>query len=52
MTNKEKIEFLLKEEGIRDKQFLESLLHEEFKLEWDSSNGNSVLDKNFILNLR
>ena len=51
MTNKEKIEFLLKEEGVRDKQFLQSLLHDDFKLEWDSSNGNSVLDKNFILNL-
>ena len=51
MTNKEKIEFLLKEEGIRDKQFLETLIHENFKLEWDSSSGNSILDKNFILSL-
>ena len=51
MTNKEKIEFLLKEEGIRDKQFLNTLIHENFKLEWDSSTGNSVLDKQFILNI-
>ena len=51
MTNKEKIEFLLKEEGIRDKQFLDTLIHESFKLEWDSSTGNSVLDKQFILNI-
>ena len=51
MTNKEKIEFLLKEEGIRDKKFLDSLIHESFKLEWDSSTGNSILDKQFILNI-
>src|SRR5574343_31731 len=51
MTNKEKIEFLYKEDGIRDKKFLDTLIHEDFKLEWDSSSGNSILDKNFILNL-
>jgi hypothetical protein len=51
MTNREKIEFLLKEDGIRDKIFLQSLLHNDFRLEWDSSTGNSVLDKSFILNL-
>jgi hypothetical protein len=43
MTNREKIEFLLKEDGIRDKIFLQSLLHNDFRLEWDSSTGNSVL---------
>ena len=51
MTNREKIEFLYKEDGIRDKKFLDTLIHDDFKLEWDSSSGNSVLDKNFILNL-
>lgn len=51
MTNREKIEFLYKEDGIRDKKFLDTLIHEDFKLEWDSSSGNSILDKNFILNL-
>ena len=51
MTNREKIEFLYKGDGIRDKQFLNDLIHDDFKLEWDSSSGNSILDKNFILNL-
>ena len=51
MTNREKIEFLYKEDGIRDKQFLNTLIHDDFRLEWDSSSGNSILDKNFILNL-
>ena len=51
MTNREKLEFLYKEDGIRDKQFLDNLIHEDFKLEWDSSSGNSILDKSFILNL-
>lgn len=51
MTNREKLEFLYKEDGIRDKQFLDALIHDDFKLEWDSSSGNSNLDKSFILNL-
>jgi len=51
MTNREKIDFLYKEDGIRDKQFLTTLIHDNFRLEWDSSSGNSILDKNFILNL-
>ncbi len=51
MTNREKIEFLYKEDGIRDKQFLNTLIHDDFRLEWDSSSENSILDKNFILNL-
>ena len=51
MTNREKIEFLYKEDGIRDKQFLNTLIHDDFRFEWDSSSGNSILDKNFILNL-
>ncbi len=51
MTNREKVEFLYKEDGIRDKQFLDALIHDDFKLEWDSSSGNSILDKSFILNL-
>ena len=51
MINRAKIEFLYKEDGIRDKQFLNTLIHDDFRLEWDSSSGNSILDKNFILNL-
>ena len=51
MTNREKIEFLYKEDGLRDKQFLNTLIHDDFRLEWDSSSENSILDKNFILNL-
>ena len=33
MTNREKIEFLYKEDGIRDKQFLNTLIHYDFKLD-------------------
>ena len=51
MTNREKIEFLYKEDGIRNREFLNNLIHDDFKLEWDSSTWNSLLDKNFILNL-
>ncbi|MFD2907842.1 nuclear transport factor 2 family protein [Flavobacterium ardleyense] len=51
MTNREKIEFLFKDDGMRNEQFLKELIHEDFKLEWDSSSGNSISDKSFILNL-
>ena len=30
---------------------MNTLIHDDFRLEWDSSSGNSILDKNFILNL-
>lgn len=51
MTNRQKIEFLFKEDGMRNEQFLKELLHDNFELEWDSSIGNSIADKSFILNL-
>ena len=50
MTNRENIEFLFKEDGMRNKDFLNNLFHEDFELEWDSSFGNSISDKSFILN--
>ena len=51
MTNKERIEFLYKEDGIRNTSFLESLLHDDLILEWDSSEGKLLLQKSAILNL-
>ena len=51
MTNRENIEYLFKEEGMRSKEFLNNLFHENFQLEWDSSSGNSISDKSFIINL-
>ncbi len=37
MTNRAKIEFLYKEDGMRNEVFLNELLHDDFILEWDSS---------------
>ena len=51
MTNRENIEFLFKEDGMRNEDFLNNLFHENFELEWDSSSGNSISDKSFIMNL-
>ena len=51
MTNRENIEYLFKEEGMRSKEFLNNLFNENFQLEWDSSSGNSISDKSFIINL-
>jgi hypothetical protein len=51
MTNKERIEFLYKKDGIRNTSFLESLLHDDFILEWDSSEGKLLLEKTAIINL-
>lgn len=51
MTNKEKIEFLYKEDGIRNEVFLNELLHDDFVLDWDSSQGNVKMNKLDIVNL-
>ena len=51
MTNKERIEFLYKEDGIRNASFLDTLLHDDFILEWDSSEGKLLLQKSAIINL-
>lgn len=51
MTNKAKIEFLYKEDGIRNVDFLSDLLHDDFILDWDSSQGNVKMNKSDIINL-
>ena len=51
MTNREKIEFLYKEDGIRNEVFLNDLLHDDFVLDWDSSQGNVKMFKQDIINL-
>ncbi|WP_445712991.1 nuclear transport factor 2 family protein [Flavobacterium sp.] len=51
MKNKKQIEFLYKEDGIRNAAFLDTLLHDDFILEWDSSEGNLFLKKSAIINL-
>ena len=51
MTNREKIEFLYKKDGMRDDAFLSELLHDDFILEWDSSQGNVQMSKLDIVNL-
>ena len=51
MTNREKIEFLYKEDGIRNEVFLNELLQDDFVLDWDSSQGNVKMNKQDIVNL-
>jgi hypothetical protein len=51
MTNKERIEFLYKEDGIRNISFLDTLLHNDFILEWDSSEGTLLLQKADVIHL-
>jgi len=51
MKNKKQIEFLYKEDGIRDAAFLATLLHDDFVLEWDSSDGKLFLNKSAIIKL-
>lgn len=50
MTNKERIDFLYKEDGMRNDVFLNELLHDDFILDWDSSHGNFNMNKTDILN--
>jgi hypothetical protein len=51
MTNREKIEFLYKEDGMRNDVFLKELLHNDFILDWDSSHGNVNMNKEDIVSL-
>jgi hypothetical protein len=51
MTNKESIEFLYKKDGIRNAAFLDTLLHDDFILDWDSSEGNIYLKKRVLLSI-
>ena len=51
MTNKERIQFLYNEDGLRNVTFLTSLFHDNFILEWDNSDGKLLLQKNDIINI-
>lgn len=51
MTNREKVDFLYKKDGIRNEVFLDKLLHDDFVLDWDSSQGNVKMSKQNIINL-
>ncbi|MCL9769935.1 nuclear transport factor 2 family protein [Flavobacterium sp. HXWNR69] len=51
MTNREIIEFLYKEDGVRNDTFLNEILHDDFVLVWDSSHGNDSMTKEDIVNL-
>jgi len=43
------IEQLYQEDGIRNREYLNSILHDDFELEWDSSFGHKIMCKNDIL---
>ena len=51
MINRAKIEFLYKEDGMRNDVFLNDLLHDDFILDWDSSHGNVKMSKSDIIDL-
>ena len=51
MTNRAKIEFFYKEDGMRNEVFLNELLHDDFILDWDSSHGNVKMSKSDIIDL-
>ena len=48
MTNKELIRKLYAEDGLRNKEFLSSLLDENFLLHWESSDGFYQMNKQAI----
>ncbi len=49
MQFEEIVKQLYHEDGLRNKAYLQTILHEEFKLEWDSSFGHKVMFKDDIL---
>ena len=51
MTNKEQIQKFYLEDGIRNVEVLKELFHDDFILEWSSSDGLLLLQKEAILNL-
>jgi uncharacterized membrane protein len=51
MTPKEIVQELYANDGLRNKNFLNDILHENVLLEWHSSEGLIVKDKNSILDL-
>lgn len=51
MTNKELIQKFYLEDGIRNVEVLKALLHDEVLLEWSSSDGLMLLQKEAILKI-
>ena len=51
MTPKEIVQELYANDGLRNKNFLNEVLHDNILLEWHSSEGLLVKDKESILNL-
>jgi hypothetical protein len=51
MTNKERIQEFYLSDGLRNAEVLDKILHEDVILDWDSSEGKLVMQKNGILNL-
>ncbi|CAM3852832.1 MULTISPECIES: nuclear transport factor 2 family protein [Flavobacterium] len=51
MTNKELIQKIYLEDGIRDSETLEKYFHQDIVLEWTSSDGDLVLHKNDIIKI-
>lgn len=50
MTENEILDQLYNQDGIRNVNFLQNILSDDFTLEWDSSIGNSKFTKSEILN--
>jgi hypothetical protein len=51
MTPKEIVQELYANDGLRNRDFLNDVLHDTMLLEWHSSEGLLVKDKNALLNL-
>lgn len=45
------IEQLYQEDGLRNKEYLDSILDTDFKLEWDSSVGSRVMSRSEVLEM-
>lgn len=50
MSPTEIIYYLYEKEGIRNREFLNAVLTDDFQLEWNGSTGIKVFSKNDILN--
>jgi hypothetical protein len=49
MTLKEKIEVIYTEDQLRNKDYFDELLHEDFKMEWHSSKGYVTMTKEELM---
>ena len=45
------VEQLYQEDGLRNSEYLNSILTEDFTLEWDSSVGSRIMSKNEVLDM-